>query len=132
MARTAKSDKVRGSLWHVSRKARKRLGIDEKDRPCLIVQNDLFEPYGSRTVCTLTSASRKDEATGKFTEAKEPRDTQVPVIPDDLNELREFSLISCDQLYTIKKGEFLKPRGKVSREVMFAVDVALKLALDLK
>jgi len=94
-------------------------------RPWLIVQDNKFKAFGSRVACALTSACRKDP-TGKWTgEVKEQRDTQV------LIAFIEPSYVSCDDIYTIKSGEFVKRVGDMS-DKMEEVDAVLRLTLALR
>jgi mRNA-degrading endonuclease toxin of MazEF toxin-antitoxin module len=118
---------IRGTLWTISRSAYHRLGIPIKERrPWLIVQNNNFKTYGSRLACPLTSVFRKDAAGKRTGETKEQRDTQVVVASGG-----ELGYVSCDDIYTIKKGEFIKCCGTL-HDAMPQVEVALKLALGIK
>lgn len=125
--------KLRGEFWQLTRSAAKRFGVAGSKRPCLIIQNNAFKPYGTRTVCTLTSAFKK-ECVGQAREAiglKSPRDTQVIIVPSSLNGLTQLSFISCDQLYTLRNKDFKKRLGCIDDELMKEVDAALRLALNL-
>jgi mRNA-degrading endonuclease toxin of MazEF toxin-antitoxin module len=120
--------KERGAVWTLKREAYERLGIPVKERrPWIIVQSDDFGLHGTRMACPFTSCFRKDESGQRTDETKEPRDTQVSVIW----KAREPSLISCDDIYTIKVREFDHFFGLLT-DLLPLIDEKLKLALGLK
>jgi mRNA-degrading endonuclease toxin of MazEF toxin-antitoxin module len=128
LAKKVKPDKIRGSVWTLTEAAYQRLGIPMKERrPWLIVQNNAFNTYSSRLACPLTSAHRKNEK-GERVSDKRKRDTQAYFV------FREFSLVSCDDIYTIRKYEFGECCGLVSPDDpgWVEVEAALKLALSIK
>ena len=96
-------------------------------RPWLIVQNNAFNTYSSRLACPLTSARLKN-VKGEYVGEKRKRDTQAFIV------FVELSLVSCDDIYTIRKYEFHDYCGFVPPDERgwAEVNAALKRALDIK
>ena len=45
--------------------------------------------------------------------------------------LERRSVVNCDNLFTLRKSEFGRRRGEIDPQTMKAVDVALRIALEL-
>jgi mRNA interferase MazF len=88
-----------------------------KPRPALVIQSDLFDAHPSITVLPVTS---------------ELRDTplfRITVEPNEDNGLRVTSQIMVDKVHTIPKEKLGSPFGKLSDEIMLAVNRALAVFL---
>ena len=86
-----------------------------KPRPALVVQSDFFvDEHESVTVCLITS-----HLTGYHL-------FRVPVSNDEATGLLKPSEISIDKIQTVWRHRIGRQIGRVSDEVMFGVDQALR------
>lgn len=88
-----------------------------KPRPALIIQSDLFDNHPSITVLPITS------------ELRETPIFRVTVEPSAENGLREKSQIMVDKAHTIAKEKLGEPFGRLSDELMLAINRALAVFL---
>jgi mRNA interferase MazF len=91
-------------------------------RPALVVQSDALNRirgYALTVVVPLTSRERAAA-------------TYVKIEPSERNGLRNVSWAICNQVYTIPKAELIDKAGRVSQEVLGAVDLALMITLGVQ
>ena len=88
-------------------------------RPCVIIQNDV----GSKHAPTLIVAP----LTSRF---KKPLPTHVTIAAGEAN-LKCGGTILCEQIRTIDKRRVKSYVGTVSDPVIEAINVALKISLEL-
>jgi len=106
----------RGSIFYA---ALREKGTLEKNRPCLIVQNDLGNRYANNTIVAAIL-----------------HDTQkaLPIhvaIPRSVGGMTKDSIVDCGQLATISKDKLGRMAGHLPEEYMRRVDSALKISLEL-
>ncbi len=97
------------------------LGVEiQKTRPALIVQNDIYNRYGSITIVAAI--------TSKFKEPLYP--TQV-LIEAPEGGLKTDSVVLLRQIRSVDKQRLVRRLGSVKPETMQEVDRALLLSLGL-
>jgi mRNA interferase MazF len=90
-------------------------------RPCVVVQNDVSNRFGSTTIVVPLTDSRNI----------------APSVPDLRSRakgdggLKKDSLVLCDQIRTVDQQRFGRFFGVLSPETMTAVDRALLISLGL-
>jgi mRNA interferase MazF len=93
---------------------------DERLRPCVVVQSDIFnDTHSSITLCPVTDAVGGE------------RLFRVPVSPSAENGLRAPSDIQADRLQSIRRERIVEVVGKLSTTRMEQVDQALQRWLAL-
>lgn len=91
-----------------------------KPRPALVVQsNTTLAITGSVTFCLLTSDLIDNSR------------LRIDVAPNEVNGLKLKSQIQTDKLYTLPGAKLRGPVGRIDRETLSRVDLALALHLDL-
>ena len=112
----------RGELYLAE--LRPRSGAEmEGERPVLVVSHDGFngvESWRSVTVVPLTTSPQRAR--------RGP--TAVP-IPDGAGGLRGDGIAVCHQLITLDRGKLTRRLGVLPPEVLAAVELGIKAALDL-
>lgn len=105
----------RGEIWTAAAGS----GYAGKPRPVVIVQDDRFDATDSVTVCAFTS---------------DPTDApllRLPVMPDDLNGLRETSRLMVDKVTTVPRSKLGQQVGRLSDEDIVRLGRALLVFLGL-
>jgi len=99
-----------------------------------IVWADLGAPAGRRPVCVLTRDAALDVLTAitcaPVTRTARAIRSEVDVGPDE--GLPEPSVISCDNLLTVPKGDMDEPVGRLGLDARAQLDRALRYALDIQ
>lgn len=90
-----------------------------KPRPCVIVQNDLFDATSSLTVCLLTS----DDVNAPLVRPK--------IEPSVENGLREISWVEIDKIVTTRRTNLGKRIGMLAGKDMAAVGTAMLVFLGI-
>lgn len=91
-----------------------------KPRPALVVQsNRTLGITGSVTFCLITSDIVPNAR------------LRIDVAPDSSNGLRLASQIQTDKIYTLPTAKIRGPIGRIDRDTVGRVDLALALHLDL-
>lgn len=88
-----------------------------KPRPALIIQSDLFDVHPSVTVLPITS------------ELRDAPLFRITIEPSKENGLRAPSQIMVDKAHTVPREKLGDPFGKLSDELMLAVNRALAVFL---
>jgi mRNA interferase MazF len=92
-----------------------------KSRPCVVVQNDVGNRFGSTTIIVpLTDAAR----------IQTPHPIYVLVKRGDGGTTKD-SCVLCDQLRTVDQSRFRNVFGALSAETMARIDAALLVSLGL-
>ena len=104
----------RGELWTVSGGT-----YEQKPRPALIIQDDLFAASESVTLLPLTS---------QLTDAPLLR---LTVEPGQLTGLERVSQIMVDKLTTVRRTNLGHRVGRVDAKTMVAVEQSLAVFLGL-
>jgi len=91
-----------------------------KVRPAVVIQNDLGNKYSKLTIVS--------PLTGKYYPKHLP--FHVRVAANEL-ALKKDSTILLNHIRTIDKSRITKRVGKLDREIMKKVDIAIKVSLDL-
>lgn len=105
---------TRGELWTVSGGT-----YDQKPRPALIIQDDLFDSSESITLLPLTS---------RLTDAPLLR---LTVEPGQLTGLEQESQIMVDKLTTVRRAHLGQRIGRIDSAAMVAVEQSLAVFLGL-
>ncbi|MBI4748313.1 MAG: type II toxin-antitoxin system PemK/MazF family toxin [Acidobacteria bacterium] len=89
-------------------------------RPCVVVQNDLFNQSKLRTtvICTLTTNLKRATAPGN-----------VLLNAGEAN-LSELSVVNITQLFTIDKQDLVDKIGQLSPERMAQIIAGIKLLVE--
>lgn len=93
----------------------------EGKRPVLVLQTDLLnrvQGYGLTIVVPFTTKGR-------------PSPSHVRCEPSTENGLTATSYAKCEQIFTVPISDLGSPRGRLSREDLFAVTEAVKVVLAL-
>ncbi len=91
-----------------------------KARPCVVVQRDAFNRYGSTTiVCPVTDAKGRAETIVEI------------LIPATVGGATKDSLVRCDQVRTVSVERLRSRLGSVPPDVMERIDSGLRRMLDL-
>ena len=114
MVKINKGDIIIGNLEPI--KGSEQGGI----RPCLIIQNDIFNKYSPTTIIAAITSK----------EFSKEYPTNVKLKSDE-SGLNKDSTIMLNQLRTIDKSRVIKRIGTLDREIMKQVDMAIKISLDL-
>jgi mRNA interferase MazF len=88
-----------------------------KPRPALIIQADLFEEHPSLTILPITS------------ELRDAPLFRVMVEPTKENGLHVPSQVMIDKAHTVPSEKLSKPFGRLSDEIMVAINRALAVFL---
>jgi len=91
-----------------------------KPRPALIVQSDRLQNYPSIVVVLLSSAFIQSHYL-----------VRIQIEPTPENGLKQTSQIAIDHIVTVPRESIGKHIGQVSPEIMWTVDRALSIFLDL-
>jgi len=102
----------RGELVTVS-----LLGDYGKPRPALVIQSDLFGEHPSITILPITS------------ELRDVPLFRITIEPDKENGLLKSSQVMVDKTCTVSREKIGEPFGKLSDELMLAINRALALFL---
>jgi mRNA interferase MazF len=105
----------RGEIWTVAGGG----AYTGKPRPCVIVQDDVFDATQSITVCAFTSDP---------TEAPLFR---VRIEPDDVNRLSASSSLMVDKITTVPKDKIGKRVGQLGDEDVVRLNQAMIVFLGL-
>jgi mRNA interferase MazF len=105
----------RGEIWTVAGGG----AYTGKPRPCVIVQDDVFDATQSITVCAFTSDP---------TEAPLFR---IHIEPDDLNGLSGPSSLMVDKITTVPKDRIGKRVGQLGEEDVVRLNQAMIVFLGL-
>jgi mRNA interferase MazF len=89
-------------------------------RPCVVVQNDLFNRSTIRTsvVCLITSNPGRVDAPGN-----------VRLKRGDAN-LPKASVVNVSQILTVDKSELVEYSGRLNADVVAAISAGLHLLFD--
>lgn len=92
----------------------------QKERPCVIYQNDAFSQSGAATyvVIPLTHDISRQSPTGLLVKA-------------GTAGFKQDSVILCDQLFTLKEVYFTSRMAKLSAEIMVQIDNRVRFVLGL-
>jgi mRNA interferase MazF len=91
-----------------------------KQRPCLVLQTELFDDLPSVTFCVITSTLRDDRPLIRITLSPTPE-----------NGLHHASQIAVDKIMTLPVERIGKKIGTAGEEVMLQVTRALAVFLGL-
>ncbi len=105
----------RGEIWTAAGST----GYVGKPRPVLIVQDDRFDATDSITVCAFT------------TDPTEAPLLRIPVVPDELNGLREPCSLMVDRVTTVPRSKLGERIGRVGDEAMVALGRAILVFFGL-
>lgn len=89
-------------------------------RPCLIIQNNISNKYSPTIIIAAITAK-------KFTKEFP---TNVELNKKESN-LKKDSTILLNQIRTIDKSRIIKKISSLPNEIMFKVNLAIKISLDL-
>jgi len=106
---------MRGEVWTVSGGP----GYAGKPRPAVIVQDDVFAATASVTICLLT------------TDPAEAPLFRPDIAPDGTNGLTKASRAMADKLVTVERARLGALVGRLSREDMARVSVAMMVFLGM-
>jgi len=81
-------------------------GYTGKPRPVVIIQDDRFDATDSVTVCAFT------------TDPTEAPLIRLPIVPDELNGLREASSLMVDKITTVPRSKLGERIGHLSDQDM--------------
>ena len=107
----------RGELWLVNwnpSRGSEQAGI----RPALVIQNDIGNEKSPTTIVAAISGSVKIYP------------INVKISPGE-SGLEKPSIVKTGQILTVSKERLMKKIGKVGRDTMQAVNIAIKLSLDI-
>jgi mRNA interferase MazF len=90
-------------------------------RPCVVVQNDVSNRFGSTTIVVPLTDARKIVH----------RSPIYVLAPKGDGGLKKDSLVLCDQIRTVDQLRFGRFFGVLSAPTMTAVDRALQISLGL-
>lgn len=88
-----------------------------KPRPALVIQSDLFDEHPSITILPITS------------ELRDVPLFRITIEPDKENGLLKSSQVMVDKTCTVSREKIGEPFGKLSDELMLAINRALALFL---
>jgi mRNA-degrading endonuclease toxin of MazEF toxin-antitoxin module len=95
--------------------------LQEGVRPALVVQTDFLnrlDGYANVIIVPLTTKSKSSP-------------TYVPIQPAKDNSLTAPSWAITNQIFTLDKNDLKNPLGRISKEELYAVKQALKIALGI-
>ncbi len=118
----------RGEIWYVDLKV-DRLGHEiDKERPAVVVSNDVQNQYNSMvTVVPITNTDGKLDAAGK-----PKRQHDVLIYSSAQNGLSKNSVAKCDQIRAIDQSRLGKNCvGKLDAQDMEEIEEALLWSLHL-
>lgn len=105
----------RGDLVTVAQKG----DYEQKPRPAVVIQSDLFDAVDSVTVCLVTG------------EAADAAILRPVLEPAAVNGLRERSWVQIDKIATIRRARVGRIFGRVSDADMRRINAALAVFLGL-
>ena len=94
-------------------------GYTGKPRPVAIIQDDRFDATDSVTVCAFT------------TDPTEAPLIRLPVVPDELNGLREASSLMVDKITTVPRSKLGERIGRLSDQDMIRLGRAVVVFFGL-
>jgi len=107
----------RGDVWLVNFHPGR--GSEQKGvRPALVVQNDVGNQYAATTIVAAITATIKPYPVTVVIRAR------TCGLPHD-------SMVNLAQVLTIDKGRLIRKLGELAPEQLVAVDLALRISLDL-
>lgn len=109
----------RGEIYTVNF-ARSEGARIEKERPAVIIQNDIGNRHAPHTIVAAVRAAGGKETLPVFVR-----------IPKGTAGLTKDSLIDCGHITTIATGQLGKRWGKLPDSLVMALNTALKRSLDL-
>jgi len=89
-------------------------------RPCLIIQNNISNEYSSLTIIA--------PITSKIYDKNYPTNIFLSMADSGLNK---DSTVLLNQIRSIDKSRIRKRISSLSSEIMFSVDIAIKISLGL-
>lgn len=94
-------------------------GYTGKPRPVVIIQDDRFDATESVTVCAFT------------TDPTEAPLIRLPIVPDELNGLREASSLMVDKITTVPRSKLGERIGNLSDQDMIRLGRAVVVFFGL-
>ena len=96
-----------------------------KTRPMLVVQNDANNARMANTILVFI--------TSNISRASEPTQVLIDVQSPDgsLRGLKETSVVSCENILTVRQSDIIKRIGSLPDQLMGQVDAGLKISLGL-
>jgi len=104
---------VQGSVWYWKNEREKMPGVQNGERPILIVSNDTFNAYSPVVTCASITTVPKVS----------PVHVSIHVYED--------SDIQCEQIHTVSKNELDDYIGMVPHDILKQVKEKLKIQFDL-
>lgn len=93
----------------------------QKDRPCVVIQNNTANYFSQTVVIALITGFKKWKKAQPFKVFISSAETGLP----------KDSLVACNQIQTVDKSRLLKKLGSIPEKRMEEVDFALIQHLDL-
>jgi len=92
-----------------------------KSRPCVVIQNDVGNAASHCTIVAAVSGAEHHPRLLPF----------FAFVPKGQGGLTKDSYVLANQLRTVEEARFVRICGKLSKEIMKAVDDALRISLSL-
>jgi mRNA interferase MazF len=93
----------------------------QKDRPCVVIQNDVANWRSQTIVVALITGYKKENKSYPFKVFISAKETGLP----------EDSLVACNQILTVDRSRLTQKLGVIPEKRMQTIDMALIQHLDL-